>query len=100
MRCVCRKNPSVMMGTISKVGNMRANPTQIFVHPAMQPTNFGFIVKSPGHARLISDDKDVPASIVAPLNCLAGAFDPAKILDAMGIARVMIEHAVAIKEHG
>ena len=57
-------------------------------------------VKTPGYARLIGDDERKISGIVHRLHGFPGAVDPLQLVCLERVARIMIEHAVAIEEHG
>ena len=69
-------------------------------HPAVQGPHVALFVKTPCDARLIADDEREISGVVDRLDGLAGAVDPFQLARLEGVARIMIENAVAVEEHG
>src|SRR3954451_23919086 len=88
-----------MIGAIFEGVDMGADGCHFVRHPAVQRVHMAFLVETPGDARLIGDDESEIAGIVDCLNRFPGAFDPLQLAGLEGVARIVIEDAVAIEEN-
>ncbi|MET4833070.1 hypothetical protein ABIF44_002477 [Bradyrhizobium japonicum] len=89
-----------MVGTVLEVVDMGADCAQLAIHPVVQTMNIIHAKVAAGDARLIGDDEDVIAEIVAQLDGLARSLHPFEVVDPVHIVLVDVEHTIAIEEYG
>src|SRR5579871_6972767 len=88
-----------MMRAVAYVVDVGTGSAQFLVHPAVQIVDRRLVVHATRHARLIGHDKHVIAALIEPADRANGTGKPAEIRDAMHIASVVIERAVAIEKY-
>src|SRR6185437_3867172 len=87
-----------MIGTIFERVDMCPESRHVIGHPAVQRLHMTLFVEASRDARLIADDECKISGVVDRLDRLAGAVDPLQLARLKGVARVMIEDAVAVEE--
>jgi 2-keto-4-pentenoate hydratase/2-oxohepta-3-ene-1,7-dioic acid hydratase in catechol pathway len=87
------------MRAVAYIVNMCAGRAQFLAHPAVQIVDRRLLVNAVGHAGLVGHDEDVVTALVEPTDCVDSAGQPAEIRDAVQVADIVVEGAVAIKKY-
>ena len=89
-----------MVGAVFEAIDVRAVAPQLGAHPAVQVDDVLFAVQPARDTGLVGDDEHQVARVVQPAHRLARAGDPADLVGMVHVARVLVQHAVAIEEGG
>src|SRR5882762_462144 len=80
--------------------DMRAALAKLQVHPVVEIVHVVFAVEAARDARLIGHEEHEIYRIVQPAHRFARAFDPADLVASVNVARVLVQHAVAVEKRG
>ena len=89
-----------MEGTVFDAVDVGAVPAQFAVHPAVQIVHVAFAVVAVRDTALVGHDEDQVAGVVQPAHGFTRALDPADLVGTVNVARILVQHAVAIEEGG
>ena len=87
------------MGAIFEPVHMGPDGPEIVLHGAVKLDNRGLVIEPARHPGLIGHHEGEKARIIGPLHRLARAGHPAQLIRPMGIANILVQHPVAVKEH-
>ena len=78
--------------------DMRALRLECILHVGVEGVHVRLAVHAAGDAGLVGDDNDGKAGFVEHPHGFRRACDPVELVDAMGVAVVDIEHAIAVEK--